>query len=116
MLQGTGGRIWDRDPDPIRVWDIATGSIVAAFVGNYDPVGQLAWHPSRPILATESARGDGDSGSAVRFWSISRKEMIFEYLAPYGGVITRLSFHPETGHLVWGRQGELQVFEVLGLS
>ncbi len=115
MLRGSSSEGWIRDLDPIRVWDAATGDMVVSFVGVYDPIGRLAWHPLKPILATESARGDGNSGSAVRLWSIFRKEMIFEYLAPYGGAITELSFHPKTGHLVWSRRGELQVFEVLGL-
>jgi WD40 repeat protein len=115
MLEGNGDKKWIRDSDSIRIWDATTGELAASFVGMYDPVPRLAWHPSSAVLASESAKGNGERGSAVRLWSTSRKEMIFDYLAPDGGLITALSFNPRTGHLVWGWRGTLRVFEVEGL-
>lgn len=114
-LQSHGDEKWIRDPDPIRIWDAVTGDMVSSFVGTYDPVSQLSWHPSSTVLGTESAKGGNERGSAIRLWSIPRREMLFEYKTRGTGVLSVLSFHPQTGHLVWEQDGALHVFEVLGL-
>ena len=116
MYEGNGDRKWIRDADPIRIWSAETGEMVVSFFGMYDPVRRLAWHPSSAVLATGSAPGYDEPGSAIRFWSIAGRKMIFEYITPDGGVITAMSFHPSTGHLVWGWNGALEVFEVLGMG
>jgi len=111
---GKGGRV--RDPDCIHIWDATTGELVTSFAGKYDPIERIAWHPSKPIIATASAKGgDEERGSAVHLWSVDRKEMLFEYKTPGVGEIDALSFDPHTGHLVWGSNGSLHVFEVEGL-
>jgi WD40 repeat protein len=115
MLTGKGGGVWIRDQDPIRVWNVETGTIVASFFGLYDPIYQLAWHPSKRVLATRSARSASELGSAIRLWSVDHREMIFEFRVPHGGSTSVISFHPQTGHLVSAWGGELRVFEVLGL-
>lgn len=111
----TGKKEWVRDLDPIRIWDVETGKMIMSFVGFYDPISQLVWHPSSEFFATRSAVEKDQSGSAIRFWSISRREMIFEYLVADRGTVTALSFQPQTGHFVWGQDGAFHVFEVLGL-
>ena len=114
----SGGRhpdSWTRDPDPIRIWDTTTGALMASFVGQYDPIDQLAWHPSKAVLATRSAKRTGEYGYAIRLWSVDRKEMIFEFPIPQPGSVNVLSFHPQTGHLVSAWGDALYVFEVLGL-
>lgn len=113
-LTGSRGK-WTRDADPIRIWDAERGVMALSFSGPYDPIYQLAWHPSKAVLATKSARNMDELGSAIRLWSIDRKEMIFEFRVPQSGSVNVLSFHPQTGHLVSAWGGELYVFEVWGL-
>lgn len=114
MLQGPAFGKWVRDPDPIRIWDAATGAKVTSFVGEYDPVSHLAWLPSSKVLVTLSARGGDRRGSAIRLWSIPRNEMLFEHLPADEGVITTLSVDPASNRLAWCLEGILQIFEVVG--
>jgi hypothetical protein len=51
----------------------------------------------------------------VRLWSVSRKEMLFEYKAPGTSIISGMSFHPGTGQLIWGWDNALYIFDILGL-
>lgn len=104
-----------RDPDPIRIWDVATAKLARSFTGLYDPIQTMAWHPASDVLATDSAKGNGNVGSAVRLWSVAGNRMIFEYMTPGRETIGGLTFHPASGHLIWGEDGSLRVFEILGL-
>lgn len=116
MLRRTGDGKWIRDTDPIRVWDTATGDMIASFAGFYDPNSRIAWHPSNAIIATASAKGGkGERGTAVRLWSMDRKSMLFEHKAPGASLINGVTFHPGTGHLIWGEGGALHVFDIIGL-
>jgi WD40 repeat protein len=101
MLESKGDGKWIRDPDPLRIWDATTGDLALSFSGTYDPITELAWHPSSAILATVSAKGNGELGSALRLWSLLQRRMIFEYLVPKG-VITQVSFDPKSARLVVG--------------
>lgn len=113
MLQGPGDGNWIRDSDPIRIWDVSTGKMISSFAGVYDPISRIAWHPASEILATLSAKGAGERGTAVRLWSVVQKTMLFEHTTTRAGMIRGLTFHPLTGHLIWERDGILNVFEMM---
>ena len=115
LVRNSAGKLV-RDPDPIRVWDVATTKLTSSFTGLYDPIKTLAWNSSSDFLATVSAKGTGDLGSAVRLWSVARNTMLFEYVTPGRGSIGGLTFHPASAHLIWGEDGGLRVFEISSLS
>ena len=115
MFVSHNGSPWIRDPDPIRIWNANTGEMIASFAGMFDPIRLLAWHPSSGVLATCSARGNDTAGSAIRFWSIPEKKMVFEYFTPDRDEINAMSFHPSSGHFVWGWGGALEIFQILGM-
>jgi WD40 repeat protein len=116
MLRGAGDGKWIRDSDPIRVWDAAKGSMIASFAGFYDPIARIAWHPSNKVIATASAKGgERERGTAVRLWSMETKAMLFEHKTPGASLINGVTFHPRTGQLIWGWDGALYVFEIVGL-
>jgi WD40 repeat protein len=115
-LRSRGNKEWIRDPDPIRVWDVHTGDVTASFTGYFEEVSGIAWHPSGEWFATTGRKNEGEYGSAIRLWSVPKKQMVFEFLAPGASLITAVSFHPVTGHLVCAWQGEIYVYRVEGLA
>jgi WD40 repeat protein len=115
-LRSRGNKEWIRDRDPIRVWDVHTGDVAASFVGHFEEVTGIAWHPSGKWFATTGRKNEGEYGSAIRLWSVPKKQMVFEFLAPGTSLITAVSFHPVTGHLICGWQGEIYVYRVEGLA
>jgi len=58
-------RLW-REEDPIRVWDASSGRMIVSFVGQFEPVRTLAWHPSGDLLLAASAKGTGERGCLYR--------------------------------------------------
>jgi len=114
MLADDGHGKWLRDPDPIRIWDTATGKLITSFAGLFDPISSISWNPSGRIIATVSAKGGKrEMGAAVRLWSIEEKKMLFEYKTPGAQLVNGVTFNPKTGQLIWGYQGTLYIFQVI---
>ena len=103
----------NRDPDPIRVWDVSTGALVASFVAFAEPVRGISWHPSSMFFATNSAIDREERGAAIRLWSVAQRKMIFEHKTSRPPLV--MSFDPRMGRLAIGLDSTLQVFEVLGV-
>ena len=99
-----------RGLDLLPIWDVGSGKLITSFTEEAESIEEVAWHPLGKILATRSSR----SGEVVRLWSMVEKRLIFEHEAQRGNFIYTQSFHPLTGHLVWGRAGALDVFEIVG--
>lgn len=113
-LVGDGKR-WFRDVDPLRVWDSSNGSLVRSYEGFLDGVNQVTWHPAGKLFATTGRKDEGEYGAALRFWSPSKNNVLFEYRSP-GTTGLVASFHPKTGQLLLGWQGMLFVYDVEGLA
>jgi len=67
LATGASGPAHPREEESIRVWDSASGSRLAGFVGEFEPVVYLKWHPSGMFFVTSSAKGTGEQGSLVQF-------------------------------------------------
>jgi WD40 repeat protein len=96
---------------PVPLWRVEDGRMISSFVSETESIDKLAWHPSSAILATSHDRDE-----TVRLWSIPERRMIFEISVPQPKSVYALSFHPTNGHLVWGRAGAVDVFEIRGLG
>ncbi|MDO8607630.1 MAG: hypothetical protein Q7R40_13920 [Phaeospirillum sp.] len=58
-----------KDPDPVRVWDVATGRKIVSFEGPFPGVSNLAFHPTRPWLAASLGTITGQTkGPEFRIW------------------------------------------------
>ena len=108
------GKGWFRDVDPLRVWDSSNGGLIRSHEGFLDGVNQITWHPAGKIFATTGRKGETEYGAALRFWSPSKSNALFEYRAP-GTTGLAASFHPKTGQLLLNWLGTLQVYDLEGI-
>ncbi|WP_422002986.1 WD40 repeat domain-containing protein [Reyranella sp.] len=107
---------WIRDNDPIRIWDASTGSLVRSISGFHDGVAALAWNASGTLLASVGGKDERERGYALRLWTLTKPEPIFDYRVPGTEPVAPLSFDPRSGRLILGWRGDVYVYDVVGLS
>jgi WD40 repeat protein len=115
LASGSSATVPPREPEPIRVWDSATGTKTAGFLGEFEPIAYLNWHPSGQFFVTSSAKGTGERGALVQIFPTNGGEAIHRHFAPAGVVITGPCFCPRTGLLAWHDRGQILIHEVQGL-
>jgi WD40 repeat protein len=115
LASGSSATVPPREPEPIRVWDSATGTKTAGFLGEFEPIAYLNWHPSGQFFVTSSAKGTGERGALVQIFPTNGGEAIYRHFAPAGVVITGPCFCPRTGLLAWHDRGQILIHEVQGL-
>ena len=115
LASGSSATVPPRDPEPIRVWDAASGARLAGFLGEFEPVVYLKWHPSGKFFVTSSAKGTGEQGALVQFLPAQGGEPMFRHFAPNRVVITGPCFCPRTGLLAWHERGRILIHEIQGL-
>ncbi|MCA3270683.1 MAG: hypothetical protein ING16_14135 [Roseomonas sp.] len=115
LASGSSATVPPREPEPIRVWDSATGTKTAGFLGEFEPIAYLNWHPSGQFFVTSSAKGTGERGALVQIFPTNGGEAIYRHFAPAGVVITGPCFCPRTGLLAWHDRGQILIHEIQGL-
>ena len=115
LASGSSATVPPREPEPIRVWDSATGTKTAGFLGEFEPIAYLNWHPSGQFFVTSSAKGTGERGALVQIFPTKGGEAIYRHFAPAGVVITEPCFCPRTGLLAWHDRGQILIHEIQGL-
>jgi WD40 repeat protein len=115
LATGASGLTHPREEESIRVWDASSGARLAGFVGEFEPVVYLKWHPSGKFFVTSSAKGTGEQGALVQFLPAHGGEPIFRHFAPERVVITGPCFCPRTGLLAWHDRGQILIHEIQGL-
>ena len=75
--------------------DMASYALAATFKGHSAAISNVAWHPSKPILATAS------DDATWRLWSIPEGELIMSGEG-HGDWVAGLAFHPQGTHLATG--------------
>jgi WD40 repeat protein len=115
LASGSSATVPPREPEPIRVWDSATGTKTAGFFGEFEPIAYLNWHPSGQFFVTSSAKGTGEIGALVQIFPTNGGEAIYRHFAPAGVVITEPCFCPRTGLLAWHDRGQILIHEIQGL-
>ena len=115
LATGGNGLTHPREEESIRVWDAASGARLAGFVGEFEPVVDLNWHPSGKFFVTSSAKGTGARGALIQFLPAHGEEPIFRHFAPDRVVITGPCFCPRTGRLAWHQEGQIFIHEIQGL-
>ena len=71
----------------VRIRDVATLAVQQEFRAHDGPITALAWHPTKPILATASA------DLSIRLWNLDTGRRVEELRGPLG-VPNALSFGP----------------------
>jgi WD40 repeat protein len=116
LVSGSSATVPPREPEPIRVWDSATGTKTAGFLGEFEPVSFVEWHPSGAFFLTKSAKGDENlRGSLVQLFPSSGGAPLLRHFAPDRVVIDGPCFCPRTGRLAWFQQGQILIHEIQGL-
>ena len=115
LAGGANGLTHPREEESIRVWDAASGARLAVFIGKFEPVVYLKWHPSGKFFVTSSAKGTGEQGALVQFLPAHGGEPIFRHFAPDRVVITGPCFCARTGLFAWHERGRILIHEIQGL-
>jgi WD40 repeat protein len=115
LAGGADGLTHPREEESIRVWDATSGARLAGFVGEFEPVVYLNWHPSGKFFVTSSAKGTGERGALVQFLPAHGGEPILRHFAPDRVVITGPCFCPRTGLLAWHDRGQIFIHEIQGI-
>ena len=115
LATGASGLTHPRGEESIRVWDASSGARLAGFVGEFEPVVYLNWHPNGRFFVTSSAKGTGEQGALVQFLPVHGGEPIFRHFAPDRVVITGPCFCPRTGLLAWHQDGRILIHEIQGI-
>jgi WD40 repeat protein len=71
-----------------RIWDVASGELVATFTGHQDDVNWVAWSPQGGQLATAASDG------TVRLWEVDGGAMLEVFREPVGQV-WEVAFSPD---------------------
>jgi WD40 repeat protein len=86
-----------KGPAEVKLWNVADGSQVASWTDHTGDVAALAFHPTRPLLAT----GGADPG--FRIWDLTeRKQVVFRQTQT---PVTTLAFTASGGELLTGSVG-----------
>ncbi len=115
LAGGANGLTHPREEESIRVWDATSGARLAGFVGEFEPVVYLNWHPSGKFFVTSSAKGTGERGALVQFLPAHGGEPILRHFAADRVVITGPCFCPRTGLLAWHDRGQIFIHEIQGI-
>jgi WD40 repeat protein len=115
LATGADGLTHPREEESIRVWDAASGTRLAGFVGKFEPVVYLNWHPSGKFFVTSSAKGTGEQGALVQLLPADGGTPLLQHFAPNGVVVTGPCFCPRTGLLAWHDRGQILIHEIQGL-
>ena len=116
LASGSSATVPPREAEPIRVWDATSGARLAGFIGEFEPVSFVEWHPSGAFFLTKSAKGDENlRGSLVQFLSPNGGAPLLKHFAPDRVVINGPCFCPRTGRLAWFQQGQILIHEIQGL-
>jgi WD40 repeat protein len=116
LATGAAGLTHPRESESIRVWDTATGTRLAGFIGEFEPVSFVEWHPEGRVFLTKSAKGQEDQrGSLLQFLPSSGDAPLLRHFAPDRVVINGPCFCPRTGRLAWFQQGQILIHEIQGL-
>jgi WD40 repeat protein len=116
LASGSSATVPPRDPEPIRVWNAATGAQTAGFFGAFEPIAYVNWHPSGLSFLTLSAKGREDQrGSLLQLLPGSGGAPLLQHFAPDRVVITGPCFCPRTGLLAWHDRGQILIHEIQGL-
>jgi WD40 repeat protein len=71
----------------VRVWDVATGSLLREYRGHVDTIREVKFHPKLSLIAS------GDGIGSVKIWGIE-DEQDFRPLTGHGGKVTSLRYSP----------------------
>jgi WD40 repeat protein len=105
-------RLW-RDEDPIRIWDVATGQLLASFRARIEPIDSVGWHPSGRLFATLSAKDRDERGSLLQIWPAEGGEPLLRDFMPRGKSIKAARFSPDGALLAWAGDEEIEVHSIL---
>jgi len=115
LATGANGLTHPREEESIRVWDATSGARLAGFVGEFEPVGDVAWHPSGRFFLSSSSKGTGARGSLLQLLPADGGMPLLQHFAPDRVVITGPCFCPRTGRLAWHQEGQILIHEIQGL-
>jgi WD40 repeat protein len=93
-----GGNVYQKDrgegprPEPVTVWDTATGALVHKLVGHSEIVPVLAFSPDSRHLASYSAARD------LRFWDVDSGKPVWSTTCPEP--LASLAFGPDDATLI----------------
>jgi WD40 repeat protein len=94
----------------IRVWEVATGRLVAVLDGHTQPVECLAFSPDGRRLAS------GSFDNTVRIWDFPARKEVMVYRG-HSSPIASVAFHPDGRHVVSSgldasRLGEIRLWDL----
>jgi WD40 repeat protein len=115
LATGANGLTHPREEESIRVWDAASGARLAGFVGKFEPVGDVAWHPSGRFFLSDSSKGTGARGSLIQLLPADGGTPLLQHFASNRVVISGSCFCPRTGRLAWHEEGQILIHEIQGL-
>jgi len=115
LAGGANGLTHPREEESIRVWDAASGARLAGFVGKFEPVGDVAWHPSGRFFLSDSSKGTGARGSLIQLLPADGGTPLLQHFASNRVVISGSCFCPRTGRLAWHEEGQILIHEIQGL-
>jgi WD40 repeat protein len=115
LATGANGLTHPREEESIRVWDAASGARLAGFVGEFEPVGDVAWHPSGRFFLSESAKGTGARGSLLQLLPADGGTPLLQHFASNRVIISGPCFCPRTGRLAWHQEGQILIHEIQGI-
>ena len=116
LATGAAGLTHPRESESIRVWDTGTGTRLAGFIGEFEPVSFVEWHPEGRFFLTKSAKGQEDQrGSLLQLLPSNGGAPLLQHFAPDRVVINGPCFCPRTGRLAWFQQGQILIHEIQGI-
>ncbi len=91
----------------VRLWDVATRTIIATLTGDTGPVYSVAFSPDGQTLASGS--GDG----TVRLWDVATRQQIGSPLAAHAGPVNSVAFSPDGQTVASGNgDGTVRLWDV----
>ena len=85
----------DNGDGSVKIWDVAGSRMIRSFRGHQGPAKSVAWHPTRPLVASAGADG------TIRIWDADRPNRSFQTLQETAQIRT-LSWHPDGRRLASG--------------
>ncbi len=118
VLAGNPGTVWSVDFSPdgkqiaaaiedgsVRIWDVASQTLLKSFNGHRGIAWMVRYHPSRPLVVSS-----GDDGW-VKLWDSSTLELLKEWRADSS--VKSVAFSPSGDRLVAGdREGIVHVYGI----
>jgi serine/threonine protein kinase/WD40 repeat protein len=88
----------------VRIRDAGTLAVVKEFRAHDGPITALAWHPSKPVLAT------GSADRMTRLWDLDADRLLEELTGPVSA-IRRLDFSPSGRRLACSAEDSSRIWE-----